>query len=287
MVFLNKNLCPLLSTALLVSACDSQTVTTVDYVETDTYISNIDTSNHASLNHLLVSKSDSREDRALFKLPTGERKGNTPNEPAFDDLFDALFVGLLFPFYITTEIMQSLLGLCTQEILKPENLTNAKLVFDVVTSQESDLSGKIQLSLLARPWWQNASWDRAHPFSSKGVWSTPGGDLDNSFTPKTSTIGASTNESTIEFDVTDYFKTLLQGDRSLHYGMVLSSALGSLSQTKLTSTQSLSLAARPRVVSTYTGICPQTPTDESSPFSPGSTHTIYLAPNSLVGSHAN
>ncbi len=235
---------------LVASSC-GDTVTKVDYLETDTFLSSADIAGHGELKYLALSKSATAEERTIVKLPTGKRDKDKNLE---DTLANPLAVPF-FVFYILSDILEDIFS-CHGYGLSAASLTNAKLVFDVIDNQEGvgTLSGKISLGLLGAPWWQSADWYRAHHFSEKhGVWASPGGDLDPSFTAVDATETGTAPSSKIEFDITPYFSQLISTDKPVHYGMLLSSKNGTLGRVKLYSTQATTYR-RPRVVSTYS--CP-------------------------------
>ncbi|MBI3533922.1 MAG: DNRLRE domain-containing protein [Deltaproteobacteria bacterium] len=245
----------LLSVMLMVmlmalSGCGG-TVTQIDYLETDTFISSTDLTNHAALNYLEISKSASGEERIIVKLPTGKR--------SLTENFDAVFsenpiAGIaLMPFLILIDIIADLLS-CKDAALNSTSLTSAKLVFDISDNQEGSLTSKISMGLLSKPWWQSANWERAHHFSSKGRWVTQGGDLDSSF----AVITGSVNGSTLEFDVTSYFKTLISNKETTHYGLLIKSETPALASVRFDSTQTSTSTKRPRLVSTYQCLQPKT-----------------------------
>ncbi|MCM2278135.1 MAG: hypothetical protein NDJ89_08665 [Oligoflexia bacterium] len=240
---------PALAAALL-AGCGQTSITQTLPLETDTYISSADEANHSELEYVLASRSASLEERIILKLPTTDKDTD-------ETLEEILEQGLLFLFYMPFEVMARIIS-CSDEILRPENLSSATIVLDVDASRtiEPALSGKLQLNLLAKPWWQSASWNRAHPFSKKGLWSTPGGDIDPSVSFAANTTGTSGSATTVNFDITTYFKALISAEgRVPHYGMLVSSANPTMAAVSLRSTQALSTFERPRVLATYTGNC--------------------------------
>ena len=222
------------------------TATRIDYLETDTFISSADPSEHATYPYLKVGKAMTGEERSIVKLPTGKRNADTHLEEALRDPSLVLF----FPFFVLVDVMADLFS-CQGKTLAPTLLTSAKLVFDVTGNSEGTLGGKMSLHLLSKPWWQTANWSRAHVFSSTGAWAQPGGDME------ASALAASTQSTatTIEFDVTTYFKGLLATE-SVHYGLLLKSSASSMGAVTLASTQATSSLSRPRVVSVYNCITP-------------------------------
>lgn len=113
-------------------------------------------------------------------------------------------------------------------------------------------TGALNLNLLDKPWWQTATWHRAHPFSSKGKWDDPGGDIDDSESFDTNCNNLSSGSCAageIKFKMTDFFRSLLD-KKSKHYGMIIS-ANTTIAQTTIYSVQADS-SFSPRIVATYT-----------------------------------
>lgn len=221
----------------------SDTVTQVINLETDTFISNTDPSDHSEYHHVQVSLSGSDEERVILKLPTGEKDKDENLKKAFEDVLKVF----ILPLAVLIDLLD-----CDTEILTAENLTSAKLVLDIKLSQENgSLSNKLELLLLNTPWWHTATWDQAHPFSSDGNWSTAGGDISPSF----GSILGTENNGQIEFDITNYFQGLISNQESVHYGFVIRSAASQLGRISFFSAQSILGDQRPRLVSTYTGTC--------------------------------
>lgn len=236
-----------LALAIAASGCGPiNSITETIPLDTDTYISSSDPSNHSELPYLDVSKSGSAEERIITKLPTTDQDSNDVVSQTLEDLFVILF-------FMPVAILSDLLS-CESQIVQPANLTSAYLVFDIGTNTQSlALDGLIQLRTLSKPWFQSVSWTRAHPFSGRGLWTTPGGDTDPSFFP---VQAASTGTNSIQFDITNYFKSLiLANGQAVHYGFLLESTSGALPAITLESTQYSDTSARPRLVSTYTGSC--------------------------------
>jgi hypothetical protein len=218
--------------------------TVVQPLDTDTYISSGDPSNHSELTYLRLSKSPALEERVIVKLPTGQDNVDQNIQSALQNPADVLVLG---PFIIFLAILQALLG-CGSPII-PQSLTQANLVFNVLQTQEASLNGQITLQLLAKPWWQTVNWAQAYPFTLSGMWAVPGGDVDPSFTP---VVGTLNGQGELSFDITSYFSTMIEQQNTIvHYGMMLTATNSSLSQTDLVSTQGADVSTRPAVVSTY------------------------------------
>ncbi|OFZ82948.1 MAG: hypothetical protein A2603_11010 [Bdellovibrionales bacterium RIFOXYD1_FULL_55_31] len=228
---------------LLLISCSNATVVETYPLETDTFISSSDSSNHATLEYLRISKNAAAEDRALVRLPSK----NNDLDKALDE---ALAEELIHFFFLPLEIIARILT-CTQDIVTPENLQTAFLKFDVSADDEGSLANKVQLNLLAKPWWQSASWSTAHPFSAtRGAWGTPGGDIDPAFTPILSAVSG----SVVSFDITTYFKNLMRSNGSVpHYGFLMKAVNGTMNNVKLHSVQGYGV--RPRVEATFTATC--------------------------------
>lgn len=245
MELLRKTTAAALTLALLCSCGPVSSVTEVIPLDTDTYISSSDPSNHVELDHLDISKSGALEERIITKLPTTDQDSESVVEQTLDDFFVTLF---FFPLAIISDLLQ-----CDAQITQPQNLTSAYLVFDVNTNPQGALDGLIQLRTLSKPWWQTVNWVRAQPFSGRGVWATPGGDVDPSFLP---VQAQSTGTDSIQFDITHYFQNLIEANgTAAHYGFLLESTGTSLLPVTLHSTQYEEIDARPRLVSTYVGTC--------------------------------
>ena len=252
MVLLKKTLAPVstvVALSILAAGCGTST-TLVSYVDTDTYISSTDASNHSELPYDRVSNTTGgTEERTLLKLPTGQEDQNYNLDQVFGNLNNPLTWPLL-PFVIVMDIFEAFFN-CTTAILSPSNLTSAFLVLNVNSNVGSAALSQITIQHVAKPWWQTVSWTQAFPFSGAGNWSQGGGDLDPTFTP----IAGATPDSgvTIQFDVTAYLKQLMTNQNQPHYGFVMRAAGGvALSQVVLDSVQYTDMSVRPRLVSTYT-----------------------------------
>jgi hypothetical protein len=226
---------------LLVTSC-GDTVTKVDYIETDTYLSTSDSTNHSQENILKISKGPDQEERALVKLPTGKRDSYENLEAV---LKNPATISLI-PFVLFLEILQDLLN-CQGATLSESQLTSATLVFSLQSTEEVSMTGKLSLNLLSKPWWQSANWEQAHPFATSGKWSSPGGDTDSSLTP----ISSVHSGNTLSFDITSYFRILLSQNEPVHFGLLLQSTSALLGKVALVSSQSNASLDRPRLVSTY------------------------------------
>jgi hypothetical protein len=236
----------LLAVTLLAPGCGEVSVTTTVPLETDTFISSADASNHSELDALRISRSATLEERTIVKLPTTKKtSGDTANEILVDEMVELFF----FPLWFLADLLS-----CDEQLFQPSNLTKAELVFDVADDQEGALAGKLELDLLSKPWFQTVSWTQAHPFSRRGIWETPGGDMDPSFTGVASAVSA----STLRFDITAYLKNLNDlGGKGTHFGFLIRATGGAMNPVTLRSVQTASVSSRPRLVSTYTGVCIQ------------------------------
>lgn len=228
----------ILASFIFATACGEVSVTEVIPLETDTYISSADLANHADLPYLHISKSGSIEERVIAKLPS--EKDRDINK-VLEDIFEAWF-------YLPIEVLARIMG-CTTNVVSPNNLTSATVFFDIEANGEP-MTGKLTLQLLGQPWWQSANWEKAHPFSTKkGIWKTPGGFVDSSYSFPANTL----NGTTIGFNITDYFKALMNSNGGMpHYGFLIQSLNASLAEASLYSTQS---GSRPRVEAVYTADC--------------------------------
>lgn len=237
-------------TALLASCGD--TVTRVSYVETDTFISSADPAGHAELSYLRISNTGGIEERAILKLPTGETDPNQRAEDTFEELGSNPLLWPLAPFLILLSTFEDMFDCHGRGAsLTSSNLISSHLILDVNSNPGGADLTQIRLELLSKPWWQTANWTQAFPFSSAGVWASGGGDIDSSF----AAIPATIDGSTIQFDIENYFKTILDNTNQPHYGFVLRSAGGAaMSQVVLDSVQFGNSSQRPRLVSVYS--CP-------------------------------
>jgi hypothetical protein len=274
MVLLKKALPPLLAGLIFAQGCSSS-VTLVSLVDTDTYISSTDSSNHSELPSLRVSNTPGgTEERALLKLPTGQEDPNYNLSQIFGNLSDPVTWPLL-PFVIVFDIFASFFN-CTGQTLAPLNLQSAYLVLNVGSNAGGAALSELSLQTLSKPWWQTVSWTQAFPFSGKGAWAQAGGDLDSTFTP----IAGSTPDSgvTVQFDVTSYFRQLLQNQTQPHYGFLIRSAGGaSLTPIVLNSVQFGNSSVQPRLVSQYNCIAPITSMELAAPAAQA-TKTAEIAP---------
>jgi hypothetical protein len=238
-----------LGLSFLLSGCGN-TITLTSYVETDTYISSSDPANHAELPYFKVSSANGVEERALLKLPTGKES----TDYNLSQLLANPAAWPLAPFFIVLDIFAQFFN-CTSTPLAASNLQSAYLVLNVSQNAGGgSLASKMNIQLSAKPWWQTVNWKQAHSFSTSGQWAQQGGDPDSSFTPIASADGTATG--TIQFDVTSYFKTLLQNQEQPHYGFIMRSVSGTLAPVTLASVQSTDSSQKPRLVSTYKCISP-------------------------------
>src|SRR3989339_383196 len=246
---------------LLFTTCGEETIEVVIKIRVDTFISSDSTANHASLNYLSVDKTAEREDRIILKLPTTEEDFDEHSEldKCFEELNDnplevtfSMFCAIYFmPLKVLTEVLTT----CDSAILQPENLSSAILVLNT-TDSSAVASGALSINLLSRPWFHTTNWTYAHPFSAKGRWTSAGGDIDTTITFENNCTGLSTGSCAageIKFEVTDYFKTLIQDDESLHFGMLIKST-GDQNLANIHSAQT-STELGPRIVAQYTGDC--------------------------------
>lgn len=234
----------LFALAFALSGCDVSTTTTeVIQLETDTYVSTSSSDNHSELTYTQVSKSGANEDRILIKLPTGHNDKD-------DHIEDCLNSTTCSAFFLPIAILVKLLTTCSSASLTADNLNSAILKMNTVDSSDV-AAGSLEMILLAKGWWHTANWTQAHPFSSQGKWTTPGGDLDTSVTFATNCNGGATCASgEVNFDMTDYFKSLIASPNTTHYGLVIR-ALSDLATTQIQSVQSSSLLT-PRIVANFT-----------------------------------
>ena len=192
----------------------------------------------------------------MLKLPTGKEDPNYNLDQIFANLSNPLSWPLL-PFVIVLDIFAAFFN-CTSQTLAPANLASAFLVLNVSQNTGGAALSQITIQHAAKPWWQTVSWTQAFPFSGAGTWAQAGGDLDATFTPIAGVSATDTDGSPlIKFDVTAYFKTLLQNQNLPHYGFIMRSAGGAaLSPVVLNSVQLGNQLAQPRLVSTYNCIAP-------------------------------
>lgn len=251
----------------LITGCGPQTISQTQLVETDTYISSSDSSAHADLNYLKISKSASSEERILMKLPTVSTDSDVVGEMLKESGVWVFFM----PLIVISELLE-----CHNQIVRAENISKSELVIDVLDTLEADLTGKLQLDLLTRPWWQRASWNRAHYFSAtKGAWATPGGDVDVTWLHPTFTVSG----SSLHFDITNYIKELINLDgKGIHYGFLIQSSIATLASTRLKSSQYENTSTRPRLITNFTGTCYGAPATFRSTFILGSDPTRVSQP---------
>lgn len=220
-------------------------------LETDTWISTEDQGNHAADTTLRLSKISDAEERILLRVPTGQQ--DLESDERLEQILESPLSGvLLLPlsfFLVVAEIMEALLDCSGQ--LKADNLDSATLRLRILDDKEQSLAGRVQLEMLAAPWWQSATWRAAHPFSERGLWTMPGGDLDESFAPVLGTV----HDESLDFDVTEYFRSLLEADEPLHFGAMLRVAAGDLNSVRLASVQTSHTSYAPTLEANYSGQC--------------------------------
>lgn len=248
----------------LIGCSDDGTFTQTIMLRTDTFISSASDDNNSELDHLKVSKSDSLEQRIIVKLPTTEEDEDT----LFEDCFDA--TNLCGVFFLPLTILGQLLTDCSDVSLNSSNLTSAVLIFN--TNDSSSIpAGSLNIELLSKPWWNTVTWNEAHPFSSEGVWDSPGGDVEaDSFESNCTNLSTGSCASDeIKFEMTDFFRGLISSPDQSHYGFVIS-ASSDLAESSIYSVQADSTLS-PRIEATYTGSCSSGLSSRSSV-----TKTYYL-----------
>jgi len=244
-----KKITSLIFILFLVVSCGEETITQTIKVRTDSYISSADNSNHSDLTYLNLSRSASVEERILLKVPTTK----DDDDDLLDDCFDIeKTCGI---FFMPISILVSILTTCSDAILQPANLTSAILILN--TNDGSSIgAGNLSINLVAKPWWQSVSWLSAHPFSDKGLWSSPGGDLDTSVSFNNNCVGLSSGScgaGEVKFEMTNYFQSLISNTNTTHYGVVIYPNTN-ISKSSLYSVQAND-SLSPRIVATYTGSC--------------------------------
>jgi hypothetical protein len=224
-------------TILICTGC-ADTVTDVTYLRVDTYISSVDTTSHFDSKILNISKNNLGEERVLARLPTGQRYNES-----FDLKEDESYC-------ILDRILDNLTGCANQQSYLAENILSSYLVFDVVSTAEGALAGKVTFETVRRPWWHNATWLRAHPFSKRGLWASAGGDLDTS---ESAIAATEPGGGQLQFDLLTYMKALVGQRTKGHFGFELKTidSVSTLGSTQLHSSSSDTLAKRPRLVTTY------------------------------------
>ena len=239
----------LLLVLILITACGEETITQIIKVRTDSFISSVDDSNHSELNYLNISKSASLEERILLKVPTTK----DDDDDAIDDCLD--LDNICSIFLMPVAILVNILTTCSDAVLQPANLTSAILVLN--TNDGSSIpAGNLAINLIAKPWWQSVNWLAAHPFSDTGLWNSPGGDKDTSVTFANNCNSLSSGSCAageVKFEMTNYFKTLISNENSVHYGVVIGPTVN-MARSTLYSVQGRSDLS-PRIVATYTGSC--------------------------------
>ncbi len=247
----------------LITSCGNDSVTETIKVRSDTFISSSDQTNHSDLTYLNLSKSASQEERIILRLPTSEGDDN--------QLEDCFTIGSTCSiFFMPAAILVTILTACNNIDLIPANLTSAILVLN--TNDNSSIApGSLSLNLLSKPWWQTTNWTKAHPFSDKGRWDSPGGDKDLSTTLDSNCTNLSSGScaaTEVKFELTNYFRSLISNTNSIHYGLIITPNTN-LSATTLYSVQENSHLS-PRLVATYTGSCKNLKTSKERVFYLGS-----------------
>lgn len=268
MEFLKKTKLVFLLPLLIINlSCVSEdgTVTLIYPIETDTYISSVDPSDHSNYGYLSIFKSGTNENRALVKLPTGQQDYNS-------NIDDCLNNPYCFVFFMPLVILKALLSPnCLDSTYTAANLNWAYLQFDTVDGS-SPAAGSLNINLLAQPWWHEVNWTTTHPFTSNGVWATPGGTIDSGVAFNANCVGLSGGQTCtggeVKFEMTAYMGALLSNTNSTHYGMVISTPVDA-PEVRLRSVQSTA-GFGPRLVANYTCITP------ASTHSKTQTHTYYL-----------
>ena len=238
---------------LLFTTCGEESIEIVINIRVDTFISSASKSNNSELDYLTLSKSSSKEERILLKLPTSEE--DFEEESLIEKCSKNAVCSVFFVFM---PVLVTLLTQCTDAIMTPANLDWAELRLNTADGS-SIAAGDITLNLLNKPWYHTANWNFAHPFSSKGKWDTPGGDIDSSTTFLTNCTTLDNSHSCaageIRFNVLDYFRSLITNEGSVeHFGLLLSSTNAILSSYNIHSSQKGS-SLGPRIVASYSGSC--------------------------------
>lgn len=92
-----------------------------------------------------------------------------------------------------------------------------KVKITVLNSADTSAAqSALRLCPITRNWMMLATWTRAHPFNSAGVWSAPGGDYQNSDCVSATVA----SESVIEFKMNNWINNDVRG-RGLNYGVIL------------------------------------------------------------------
>jgi hypothetical protein len=215
---------PILSTLLCLSLFTgclgrASTVTIVTPVESDTFISNVSSLDHSDYPYLSLFRNAGLENRVLVKLPTGSNNSDNHLEQCISDPFCFLY---FMPIFIIASIIAP--G-CDDSSLTAANLNWAYLEFNTEDGT-SPADGTIQIQALNEPWWHNVTWERTHPFTNKGLWSTPGGTVNSalSFDNNCTNLqgGQTCSAGEVKFDMTDYFAFLIDNTGAGHFGLVLS-----------------------------------------------------------------
>lgn len=147
----------------LLACGDSATRVVSVPITSDTYIVSGSEAMHGA-EEILQIGGGATLTHALLPLPSVD--GEVGKESFVEAIVRAIFIDGFFNS-----------GCDTSKILLPEYLTSVKLELTPITSTDASLATQFTLRALGRGWWQGATWTRAHPFLSSGVWSAAGGDL--------------------------------------------------------------------------------------------------------------
>jgi hypothetical protein len=86
-----------------------------------------------------------------------------------------------------------------------------------------------QVCPVLKNWMMLATWNRAYPMGSDGMWGQVGGDYDTDSCVSTPVVG--TNGKDLTFDVTEWFMNYVRG-RQINYGLMLFSTSSTPIQIK-------------------------------------------------------
>jgi len=196
----------LIGALMLLGACGMGD-TTIEVVtvnmESDTYIESNSEIPHGGDDDLKVSSGDVTR-HSLVQLPSDDGTGS--EESFLSAIVEAIFEGIFSN------------GCNRDLVLKPKYLTSVELVLTPIAAIDAASAAQLQLLPMARQWWQGATWTRAHPFTSEGVWTSEGGDVMGRATPVAGALkNEGTSYETVEFDVRDL---VMQGAVSYSWGSV-------------------------------------------------------------------